>query len=173
MWSWSEWSRFWIPGARSGRIPRPRWKIFPAGELDYRPTPEVATFREMARHILDASDGLIGMLLAGDENFTGADFRDRLKPHMRSCRPMPAPAELANALRESVAQRTAELAAQPPEFFDTYHYPLRRAAGDAARNGADDKGARINASLAAFHVSSPEGDHPGDDAAPDGEAGGK
>ena len=90
----------------------------PAGELDYRPTPEVATFREVARHILDASDGLAGMLLAGDENFTGTDFRERLKPHMRE---LPADAgarELANALRESVAQRTEELAAQPPEFFE-------------------------------------------------------
>ena len=46
----------------------------PAGELDYRPTPEVATFREVARHILDASDGLAGMLLAGDEDFTRRRF---------------------------------------------------------------------------------------------------
>jgi len=90
----------------------------PSGELDYRPTPEVATFREVARHILDASDGLTGMLLAGEENFTGADFRERLKPHMRE---LPADAgarELAHALRESVAQRTEQLAAQPPEFFE-------------------------------------------------------
>ena len=36
-----------------------------------------------------------------------------------------------------------------------------------------DQGARIDASLAAFHVSSLEGDRPGDHAAPDGEAGGE
>ena len=81
---------------------------FPAGELDYRPTPEVSTFREIARHVLDSS-----------EDFTG-DFRkrmERMKPYLRA---LPADAnatELANALRESVAQRTAELAAQSPEFF--------------------------------------------------------
>ncbi|MCX6627490.1 MAG: hypothetical protein NTW28_07670, partial [Candidatus Solibacter sp.] len=88
----------------------------PAGELDYRPMPELATFREIARHVLDASDGLTGMLLAGDENFTGGDFRERLKLHLRA---LPADAgarELANALRESVAQRTGQLAAQTPEF---------------------------------------------------------
>lgn len=93
---------------------------FPAGELDYRPTPEVSTFREIARHILDASDGLIGMLLSGDENFNSGDFRTRMKTHMRALPPAEGAAgatELANALRESVAQRTEQLAAQSPEFF--------------------------------------------------------
>ena len=95
---------------------------FPAGELDYRPTPEVSTFREIARHVLDASDGLTGLLLAGDEDFTG-DFRkrmERMKPYLRALPPAEGAAdatELAKALRESVAQRTAELAAQSPEFF--------------------------------------------------------
>jgi uncharacterized damage-inducible protein DinB len=90
---------------------------FPAGELEYPPTPELATFREIARHILDASDGLTGLLLAGDEDFTSGNFRERMKAHMRA---LPADAgapELANALRESGAQRTAELAAETPEFF--------------------------------------------------------
>jgi uncharacterized damage-inducible protein DinB len=90
---------------------------FPAGELDYRPTADVATFREIARHVLDASDGLIGMLLAGDDNFTRSDFRERLKPHMRALPAGAGAAELANALRESVAQRTGQLATQSPEFF--------------------------------------------------------
>jgi uncharacterized damage-inducible protein DinB len=92
---------------------------FPAGELDYRPTPEVATFREIARHVLDASDGLTGLLLAGDDNFSG-DFgkrMERMKPYLRGLPADAGATELANALRESVAQRTAELAAQPVEFF--------------------------------------------------------
>jgi uncharacterized damage-inducible protein DinB len=90
---------------------------FPAGELEYRPTPEVATFREIARHVLDASDGLTGLLLAGDEDLTSGNFRERMKPHMRALPADASAGELANALRESGAQRTAELAAQPPEFF--------------------------------------------------------
>jgi uncharacterized damage-inducible protein DinB len=92
---------------------------FPAGELDYQPTPEVSTFREIARHVLDASDGLTGLLLGGEENFTG-DFRkrmERMKPYLSTLPADAGAAELANALRESVALRTSELAAQSPEFF--------------------------------------------------------
>lgn len=90
---------------------------FPAGELEYRPTPELSTFREIARHVLDASDGLTGLLLAGDEDLTSGNFRERMKPHLRALAADAGATELANALRESVAQRIAELAAQPAEFF--------------------------------------------------------
>jgi uncharacterized damage-inducible protein DinB len=90
---------------------------FPAGELDYRPTPEVAKFREIARHVLDATDGFIGLLLAGDDDLTAGNFRERLKPHMRALAADSSSAELATALRESIAQRTAQLAERPPEFF--------------------------------------------------------
>jgi uncharacterized damage-inducible protein DinB len=90
---------------------------FPAGELDYRPTPEVATFREIARHVLDSSDGLIGLLLSGDNDLTAGNFRERLKTHLRGLPADIGATELANALRESIAQRTEQLAAQPPEFF--------------------------------------------------------
>ncbi|HEY1341938.1 MAG TPA: DinB family protein [Bryobacteraceae bacterium] len=90
---------------------------FPAAEFDFSPAPGVATFREIARHILDAGDGLTGLLLSGDPNLSGPDFRERLQPHKR---PLPenfGPAELAAALRESIEQRTGQLAAQTPEFF--------------------------------------------------------
>ena len=95
MWSWSEWSRFWIPGARSARIRRPPWRISRPAKWITGRHPELATFGEIARHILDASDGLTGMLLAGEENFTGADFRERLKPHMRALPADAGAAELA------------------------------------------------------------------------------
>jgi uncharacterized damage-inducible protein DinB len=88
---------------------------FPATELDYRPTPDVMTFGEIARHILDASDGLTGLLLAGEESFAIPDFRERLKKHMRGVGS--GATGLAAALRESIDQRTAELAAQPADFF--------------------------------------------------------
>jgi uncharacterized damage-inducible protein DinB len=90
---------------------------FPADDLDYRPTPDLATFRDIARHILDSSHGLTGMLLAGEPVFGGPDFRDRLRPHFLQLPKDLGSAELAAALRESAEQRTRELAAQSPEFY--------------------------------------------------------
>ena len=90
---------------------------FPADELDYKPVSDVASFREIARHILDASHGLTGMLLAGEPVFGGPDFRDRMRAHVLSLPKDLGAAELATALRDSVEQRTAELSVQPPEFY--------------------------------------------------------
>jgi len=90
---------------------------FPEAEFDFRPAPDVMTFREAARHILDAGDGLTGLLLAGDDNFTTPDFRDRMKSYLRNLPADASPAALAAALRESVEERAAAFAAQPAEFF--------------------------------------------------------
>jgi uncharacterized damage-inducible protein DinB len=90
---------------------------FPAAEFDFRPAPDVMSFRETARHILAAGEGLTGLLLAGDENFATPDFREKMKPHVREIAADTSPVDLAAALRESVERRTAELAARPAEFF--------------------------------------------------------
>ena len=90
---------------------------FPADDLDYRPTADVGTFREIARHILYAGEALTGLLMAGEEVFGGPYFRDKLKPHVRE---LPADAgapEIAAALRDWLARRTEELAAKSPEFY--------------------------------------------------------
>ena len=90
---------------------------FACEELAYRPTPEVETFGHIARHVLDASDGLTGMLLAGEDDFTAAGFRDRMKSYMR---PLPegfTSADLAAALRESMEHLHKHLSARPAEFF--------------------------------------------------------
>src|SRR5271157_1882001 len=79
---------------------------FPAGDLDYRPTPGLMTFREIARHILDASHALTGMLLAGNENFAAPDFRECLKRNMTGLDAGAAAPELAAALRDSLKERT-------------------------------------------------------------------
>ena len=78
----------------------------------------MATFREVARHILDASDGLTGMLLAGDENLRGGDFRERLKRHMRGAAgrcgtPPNWPTPCGNLWPNA----PNKLAVRPPEFF--------------------------------------------------------
>ncbi len=90
---------------------------FPAGELDYRPVAEVMTFREIARHILEASHGITGLLLSGDDNLSGPTFRERVRQHIT---PLPADAgaaAIAAALRASIEERGAEIARKPPEFW--------------------------------------------------------
>jgi uncharacterized damage-inducible protein DinB len=99
---------------------------FPAGELDYRPTPDVDSFRQIARHILNVGHGLPGMMLAR-ETATGQEFRDRMKAHLFPISEDAGAVELAAALRQSVSQRCEQFAAQPPEFFTemwTRHFDL-------------------------------------------------
>jgi uncharacterized damage-inducible protein DinB len=90
---------------------------FPAAELDYRPAEALMSFREIARHILDSSDGLTGLLLAGEDDFATPAFRRKLPAHIRKLPAELAPAELGTALGEAIEQRTKELAEQSPEFF--------------------------------------------------------
>ena len=90
---------------------------FPEAEMDFRPTPDVMTFRETARHILDASDGLTGLLLAGEVDFATPESRARRKDHMRTLAVDAGGAALAAAMRESVEERAAAFAAQTPEYF--------------------------------------------------------
>jgi uncharacterized damage-inducible protein DinB len=91
---------------------------FPEAEMDFRPAPDVMTFREAARHILDAGDGLTGLMLAGEDNFATPEFRNRMKEHMRA---LPAEAggqALAAAMRQSVEERTAAFTAQSAQYFE-------------------------------------------------------
>ncbi|HWB98307.1 MAG TPA: DinB family protein, partial [Bryobacteraceae bacterium] len=89
----------------------------PAGALDFRPAPELMSFRESALHILDAGNALSGLLLACETNMTAPDFREKMKAY-RSALPADAGASaLAAELREAVNRRTSEFAQQTPEFF--------------------------------------------------------
>jgi uncharacterized damage-inducible protein DinB len=90
---------------------------FPPGEFGFRPTAELMTFGEIARHILEASDGLCGLLLAGVDNLQTPEFREMLRQHVSPLAPDATAPALAAALRESLARRSAELAVRPPEFF--------------------------------------------------------
>ncbi len=89
---------------------------FPAGEMDFRPAPDVMTFGEIARHILEAGEGFTGLLLAGENSFNTPDVRDRARQKVTH-KSGPDAASLAEALRGSLERRCAELAAQPAEFF--------------------------------------------------------
>src|SRR5262249_13416210 len=90
---------------------------FPAAEVDFRPTPELMTFGELGRPILDAGQALAGMLLDGVENFTGPRFREQIAKYRPALPEHPDAATLAAELRKSVTVRTAELAAKDADFF--------------------------------------------------------
>lgn len=91
---------------------------FPADDFDFRPTPDVSTFRQIARHALDAGDALAGSLLAGVEDFHLPEVRAKFKEYFRPLAADCSPEELGKALRESAEQQTARLEAQPTEFFE-------------------------------------------------------
>lgn len=89
----------------------------PAGEMDFKATPEIMSFRDLALHILQASQGLTGMLLAGVDNLQTADFRERLKQYFVPIGDSPGQAELASGLRTALEARAADLATRTPEFW--------------------------------------------------------
>jgi uncharacterized damage-inducible protein DinB len=89
----------------------------PAGEMDFKPVPEVMSFGEIARHVLDASHALTGILLAGVDNLATPEFRKMVKEYVRPLPEKLDAATLAAELRSSLEERLAELARQPAEFF--------------------------------------------------------
>jgi uncharacterized damage-inducible protein DinB len=90
---------------------------FPAAELDFKPTAEVMTFREIARHILEAGYAMTGLLLDGVENMATPTFREMLGKYIAELPETQHADALAAALRQSLEQRASQLLAQPPEFF--------------------------------------------------------
>lgn len=90
---------------------------FPANELDFKPTPDVASFREIVHHILDASHALTGLLLDGVENLAVPEFRQMLMKYVPVAPKDADRARLAAELRSALDLRCTQLARQPPEFF--------------------------------------------------------
>jgi uncharacterized damage-inducible protein DinB len=90
---------------------------FPAAEIDFKATPDLMTFGELARHILDSGHALTGMLIDGVDNLATPQFREmigRYKPQL----PEHLDSEtLASELRKSIETRTTELAAKGEDFF--------------------------------------------------------
>src|SRR5690349_8239259 len=91
---------------------------FAGSDLDYKPVPELATFREIATHILDAGSGLAGLLIEGEENLTGPLFRESLKKYASNLPESADAASIADRLRTSLDDTLARLASKTPEFFD-------------------------------------------------------
>lgn len=92
-------------------------KDFPAAEWDEHTIPGLMTFRETARHILDAGHALTGVLLDGVENLATPDFRKSLGKYALPLPADAAPEALAGALDTALDARVAELAMKDEDFF--------------------------------------------------------
>lgn len=90
---------------------------FPADDLDFRLTPELMTFRELALHILNSGKALAGLLLDGEEQMAGPDFREKIKQYYSTLPADAGAAGLAQAMRNAMAEAAPKLAAQNPEFY--------------------------------------------------------
>ncbi len=91
---------------------------FPAADLDFKATPDLMTFGELARHILDAGNALTGILLDGVDDMTTPNFRETTLARYRTQLPERLDsATLASELRKSLETRSAELAAKDDDFF--------------------------------------------------------
>jgi uncharacterized damage-inducible protein DinB len=90
---------------------------FPAGELDFRPTDEVMTFGQVARHILEAGHAISGIVLEGVDNLAVPNFREMMMKHVAELPATPGAADLSREMRANLAKRKAELAAKPEEFY--------------------------------------------------------
>lgn len=90
---------------------------FPLADFDFKPVEDLMSFREIARHIFGAGHGLTGALLDGVDNLATPEFRPMMKTYIDRLPPHDTPADLAAVLRSAIAERCAQLSAQPPEFF--------------------------------------------------------
>jgi len=90
---------------------------FPAEEMDFKATPDMMSFGELARHILDAGHALTGMLLDGVDNLATPQFREMAARYRPQLPEKLDPATLASELRKSVEARAGELAAKGDDFY--------------------------------------------------------
>lgn len=90
---------------------------FPAAEMDFKATPDLMTFGELARHVLDAGHALTGMLLDGVDNLATPQFREMIGKYRPQLPEHLDAAALAAELRQSVETQTAKLSAKGEDFF--------------------------------------------------------
>jgi uncharacterized damage-inducible protein DinB len=89
----------------------------PADALDFRAADGLMTFREIARHSLNAGNALTGLMLDGVTNLAVPGLREMMKQYSTKLPADASQADLAAALRQTVDQRIAELSARDDSFF--------------------------------------------------------
>ena len=90
---------------------------FSAHDLDYKPSADLMSFGEIARHILQSSYALTGMLLDGVDNMATPQFREMINKYVADLPTSEGAGALARELRSQMSTRVAQLAAQPAGFY--------------------------------------------------------
>ncbi len=95
------------------------WLDMPAADAEFRPTPEVMKYRDLAIHILNASHAMIAMLLSGETDFAHPGFRERMRVHFFDASALDA-AALGNQLEIAQEADSAKLqSVADPSFWAT------------------------------------------------------
>lgn len=90
---------------------------FSAHDLSYKPTADLMSFGEIARHILEASHALTGLMLEGFDDLTAPEFREMRGKQVAQLPKTEGTGALARELRSQMDRRAGELAARPAEFY--------------------------------------------------------
>jgi uncharacterized damage-inducible protein DinB len=90
---------------------------FAAEPLDYKPTADLMTFGEIARHILESGYILSAMLLDGVDNMATPEFRAIRAKYAANLPKTVSAASLAKELRGRLETDQAKLASQSAEFY--------------------------------------------------------
>jgi uncharacterized damage-inducible protein DinB len=90
---------------------------FSAHDLDYKPSADLMSFGEIARHILQSSHALTGMLLDGVDNLATPQFREMINKYVAELPVAKDASALARELRSQLNSRVAQLASQPASFY--------------------------------------------------------
>jgi|SRR5689334_12318061 len=90
---------------------------FSAHELDYKPSPDLMSFGDLARHILSAGHALTGVLLDEVDTLATPDYREMLGKYIAELPKTEGTGALARELRAQMESRAAALLAKPAEFY--------------------------------------------------------
>jgi uncharacterized damage-inducible protein DinB len=88
----------------------------PQDRLDFQPSGDLMTFRELAIHVLDSSHALAGLLIDGVTDMTAPDFRQRMKTYFLDVPADASQQALADLLNSTLEQDCQALAARPDDF---------------------------------------------------------
>lgn len=90
---------------------------FPAADLDFKPADGMLGFRELAVHILDATEGFSALLLAGETDFHLPEVRVKARQFASGLASEDDAKKIADRLRTSLSGRLEQFRAQPESYF--------------------------------------------------------